>query len=84
MKIDDTVQTLAQVRQSIDSWVPRTAARSEVLIADLNELYVASTDSRSMEDLFEYIAKQMIEYAIEYVKEVKASAKGGTDGPETE
>jgi hypothetical protein len=30
------------------------------------------------------IAKQMIDYAIDYLKEVKASARGNTDAPETE
>ena len=54
MEIDDTIQTLAEVRQSIDSWVAQTTTRPDALIADLNDLYVASTENRSLDDLFEY------------------------------
>ena len=54
MEIDDTIQTLAKVRQSIDSWVAQTTTRPDALIADLNDLYVASTENRSLDDLFEY------------------------------
>ena len=166
MEIDDAIQTLVKVRQSIDSWVPQTTTHPDVLIADLNELYVAPTENRSLDDLFEYsdvgspsitlsvsvdvefdlkrvmenlrtrlhiaqpgrgddigrdgivwshgrydfvyddtlgalrithryshkrvdtksvssIAKQMIDYALEYLGEIKASAKENTDAPET-
>ncbi len=165
MEIDDTIQALVRIHQSIDSWVARTTTRPDVLIADLNDLYVASTDNRSLDDLFEYsdvgspsitlsvnieadvdltrvmesmrtrlhirqpgrgddignagivwshgrydfvyddesgalrvshryshkrvdtksvssIARRMIEYAIEYLKEVQASGKERTDAPE--
>ncbi|MEJ2704410.1 MAG: hypothetical protein P8Z79_18395 [Sedimentisphaerales bacterium] len=54
MEIDDAIQTLVKVRQSIDSWVPQTTTHPDVLIADLNELYVAPTENRSLDDLFEY------------------------------
>ena len=54
MEIDDTIQTLDKVRQSIDSWVAQTTTRPDVLIADLNDLYVDSTENRSLDELFEY------------------------------
>jgi len=54
MDIDDTIGTLVKVRQSIDSWVAQTTTRPDVLIADLNGLYVDSTENRSLEELFEY------------------------------
>jgi hypothetical protein len=165
MEIDDTIQTLVTVRQSIDRWVAQTTARPDVLIAHLNDLYVDSTENRSLDELFEYsdvgspsitlrvgidvefdlktvmenirsrlgilepgrgddiaragivwshgrydfvydedagalrvshryshkridtksvssIARQMIDYAIDYLEEIKASAQGNTDTPE--
>ena len=54
MKIDDTIQSLARVRESIDKRVPRTPTRPDALIADLNDLYVASTENRDFDELFEY------------------------------
>lgn len=54
MEIDDTIQTLAKVRQSIDSRVAETTTRPDALIADLNDSYVASMENRSLDDLFEY------------------------------
>lgn len=54
MKIDGTIQTLAKVRQSIDTWVPQRTARPDALIADLNNLYVGSTENRDFDGLFEY------------------------------
>lgn len=54
MEIKDTIQTLANVRQSIDRWVARTTTRPDALIADLNDLYIASAENRSFEELFEY------------------------------
>ena len=54
MEIDDTIQMLAKVRQSIDTWVPRKTTRPDALIADLNDSYVASSKNRSMDELFEY------------------------------
>ena len=167
MEIDDTVQALANIRQSIDTWVPQRTTRPDALIADLNDLYVASTTNRDFDELFEYddvrspsitlivsievefelkkvmenlrtrlhiiqpgrvdeignagivwshgrydfvydhdseslrishkyshkrldtksvssIAKQMIDYAIDYLEEVKASAKRSAGTPETD
>jgi hypothetical protein len=54
MEIDDTIQTLTQVRQSIDTWAPKTTTRPDVLIADLNDLYVASAKNRDFDELFEF------------------------------
>jgi len=54
MRIDDTIQTLVRVRQSIDTWVPQTGTRPDALIADLNDLYVGSTENREFDELFEY------------------------------
>jgi hypothetical protein len=54
MEIDDTIQMLAKVRQSIDTWAPRRTTRPDVLIADLNDSYVASNQNRGMDELFAY------------------------------
>ena len=167
MEIDDTIQALVKIRQWIDKSVPQTTTRPDTLIAGLNDLYVASTENRDFDELFEYddvgspsvtlivsielefdlqrvvenmrgrlniiqpgrvdeighagivwshgrydfvydsysgslrishryshkrvdtksvssIAKQMINYAIAYLEEVKASAKESTGAPDTE
>ena len=54
MRIDDTIQTLAKVRQSIETWVPRRTTRPDALITDLNDLYVESTENPDFDELFEY------------------------------
>ena len=54
MRIDDTIQTLVKVRQSIGTWVPQRTTRPDALIADLNDLYVGSTENRDFDELFEY------------------------------
>jgi hypothetical protein len=54
MEINDTLQTLADIRQAIDTWVPQGTTRPDALIADLNDRYVASTENRAFEELFEY------------------------------
>lgn len=54
MEIDQTIQTLAGIRRALDTWVPQTTTRPDALIADLNDLYVASTENRDFEELFEY------------------------------
>jgi hypothetical protein len=53
MEIDHTIEALVRVRQSIDTWVPQRTTRPDVLIADLNELYVASAKNRDFDELFE-------------------------------
>jgi len=54
MRIDDTIQALVKVRQSIDTWVPQTNTRPDALIADLNDLYVGSAKNRDFDELFQY------------------------------
>jgi hypothetical protein len=54
MEISDTIQMLTKICQSIDTWAPRKTTRPDALIADLNDLYVASSKNGSMEELFEY------------------------------
>jgi hypothetical protein len=54
MEIRDTMQVLTKIRQSIDLWVPRGTARPDALIAYLNDVYGASTQSGSLEELFTY------------------------------
>jgi hypothetical protein len=54
MEIDNTMQALVKVRQSIDTWVPRRTTRPDALVADLNDLYIASTENRDFDELFEY------------------------------
>lgn len=54
MEIDDTIQALVKIRQSIDTWTPQRTTRPDALIADLNDLYVASTKNRDFDELFEY------------------------------
>ena len=54
MEIDDTIQALVRIRQAIDAWVPQAKARPDALIADLNDLYVESTQNRGLDELFEY------------------------------
>jgi hypothetical protein len=54
MEISDTNQVPAKIRQSLDTWVPRRTTRPDALIADVNDLYVASTKNRGMDELFAY------------------------------
>jgi len=54
MRIDNTIQALVKVGQSIDTWVPQRTARPDALIADLNDLYVGSTENRDFDELFAY------------------------------
>lgn len=53
MEIDDTIGALVKVRQSIDTWVPERTTRPDNLVADLNDLYIASTENRDFDELFE-------------------------------
>jgi hypothetical protein len=54
MEIDETIQKLTRIRQSIDKWIPQTTPRPDALIADLNDLYVASAEGLDFDELFEY------------------------------
>lgn len=79
MEIDDTIQTLGKIRQAIDTWVPQKTTRPDALIADLNDLYVASTENRDFDELFQYddvgspaitlIVSIEVEFALERVME---------------
>jgi hypothetical protein len=53
MGIDDTIQMLARIRQSMDKWVQQSTSRPDALIAELNDLYVASAKDRDFDELFE-------------------------------
>ncbi len=54
MEIDDTIQMLTRIRQSIDTWVPKRTAGPDALIAHLDKLYVESTENRDFDEVFEY------------------------------
>jgi hypothetical protein len=54
VEINDTIQTLAKIRQSVDTWIPHRTTRPDALIADLNDSYVAAIKNRSMDELFVY------------------------------
>ena len=53
-EVDDTIQMLCGIRQSIDRWVPQTTTRPDALIAHLNDLYAASTENRDFDELLEW------------------------------
>jgi len=167
MEIENTIQTLTRIRQSIDTWVPKQTTSPDALIEYLNDLYITAAEDSDFDDLFECdnvggpsitlivgvdidfdlqsvmekmhtrlhieppehtdeigktgivwshgrydfvfddnagllrishkyshkrvdtksvssIAEQMLDYAIDYLSEVKASTMEGTDAPETE
>jgi hypothetical protein len=52
VEISDTIQMPARIRRSIDTWVPHRTTRPDALIADLDDAYRASTQNRSMDELF--------------------------------
>lgn len=54
MEIDDTMQVLSRIREAVDAWAPRTTTRPDALIADLNDLYVGSTENRDFDEPFDY------------------------------
>ena len=54
MEADNTIETLVKIRQSIDMGVPEKPTRPDALIAELNDLYVASRENRGFDELFEY------------------------------
>ena len=54
MGIDETIGSLARLRQSIDKGIRRTITRPDALVADLNELYIESSGNRGLDELFEY------------------------------
>jgi hypothetical protein len=54
MEIGDTIQALMAVRRAIDQGILKTVTRPDALVADLNDLYVGSTENREFDELFEY------------------------------
>ena len=54
MVIDDTIQTLTRIEQSIDKGIPRTVASPDTLVNHLNDLYSDSTEGFASEELFAY------------------------------
>jgi hypothetical protein len=54
MVIDDAIQTLTRIYQSIDKGIPKTVASPDALINHLNNLYSESTEGLDLDGLFEY------------------------------
>ncbi|OHB76136.1 MAG: hypothetical protein A2Z25_18765 [Planctomycetes bacterium RBG_16_55_9] len=54
MVIDDTIQTLIKIYESIDQGIPKTAASPDALVNHLNDLYSESTEGLTSEELFAY------------------------------
>jgi len=53
MTIDDTINTLTKIYQSIDQGIPKTAASPDALVNHLNDLYSESTQNRNLDGLCE-------------------------------
>ena len=54
MVIDDNIQTLIKIYESIDQGIPKTAASPDALVNHLNDLYGESTEGLTSEELFAY------------------------------
>ena len=54
MVIDDIIQTLTGIEQSIDKGIPQTVANPDTLVNHLNDLYGESTEGFASEELFAY------------------------------
>ncbi len=54
MIIDDAIQTLTKIYQSIDKGIPKTAANPDELVTYLNDLYIESNEGLTSEELFAY------------------------------
>ena len=54
MEIDNTIQILSRISQSIDMEVPQTINSPDALVDYLNQLYVKYTKDFSLEEAFEY------------------------------
>jgi hypothetical protein len=54
MVIDDTIQTLTKIEQTIDKGIPQTAASPDALVNHLNDLYGESDEGFASEELFAY------------------------------
>jgi hypothetical protein len=54
MVIDDTIQTLTRIEQSIDKGILQTAVSPDTLVNHLNDLHGESTEGFASEELFAY------------------------------
>lgn len=54
MEIDNTIQILSRISQSIDMEIPQTVNSPDALIDHINQLYVKYTKDFSLEEAFEY------------------------------
>ena len=54
MVIDDAIQKLTKIDQSIDKGIPKTAATPNALVNHLNDLYNKSDEDLSLRELFAY------------------------------
>ena len=54
MTLDDTIQKLARIQQSVEQRIPKTAASPDALVDHLNDLYGESTDGFGSDQLFTY------------------------------
>jgi hypothetical protein len=54
MVIDDAIQTLTKIYQSINKGIPKKVARPDALVNYLNDLYSESYEGLTSEELFAY------------------------------
>jgi hypothetical protein len=54
MAIDDTINALTKIYQSIDPGIPKTASSPDALVNHLNDLYSESGEDLSSRELFTY------------------------------
>ena len=54
MEIDNTIQILSRISQSIDMEVPQTVNSPDALVDHLNQLYIKYSEDLSLEEAFEY------------------------------
>jgi hypothetical protein len=54
MVIDDAIQTLNKIYESIDNGIPKTVASPDALVNYLNDLYGESCEDLTSEELFVY------------------------------
>jgi len=54
MAIDDTIQTLTKIYQSINKGIPKKVARPNALVNYLNDLYSETYEGLTSEELFAY------------------------------
>ncbi|MHC4580173.1 MAG: hypothetical protein ACYS14_01870 [Planctomycetota bacterium] len=54
MTLDDTIQKLGRIQQSVEQRIPKTAASPDALVNHLNDLYGESTDGFGSDELFTY------------------------------